>query len=185
MLAMSFADPEQAYTVQVDPSGKEAAITGEKQKGYLLDPPVTYLPELIYDKDGTPQIKITVYNSGSQTDSFVLRSSDEQRSPVGLGIYGLSDGCYYGLLHEFVNYGQSLETEQYVQTVISVDPQDKKIMRSASTPAPDMIIDLSPDGSYFMKISDDSLTVLPISEYFTDWTEFEFYQCEFYQSEAR
>ena len=33
MLTMSFADLEEAYTVKVDPTGAEAKIIGEKQKG--------------------------------------------------------------------------------------------------------------------------------------------------------
>lgn len=173
-LIMSFSDVEEAYTVEVDPSGTEAEIVGEKQKGYLISENITYLPE-IYDNDGTSQVKATIYKSGEKIGAFSIGTTEKSRNVAGLSIYGISNDNWFGILHEFVNYSGNPDDEEYTQTSVSFNTKDGKIKTSESRFNDDEIIKLSKDDTYCMSFSDNALTIKPISEYFSDWGDNEIY----------
>ena len=173
-LIMSFYDVEEAYTVEVDPTGTETEIVGEKQKGYLISENITYLPELIYDNDETSQLKATIYKSGKKFDEFRIGTTEKNRSVAGLSIYGISNDNWFGILHEFVNYSENPDDEEYIQTSVSFNTKDRKIKTSDSR-FNDEIIKLSKDDTYCMSFSNETLTIKPISEYFLDWGNNEIY----------
>ena len=166
---MSFSDTEGAYTVEVDPSGEEVKIVGEKQKGYLISENITYFPELIHDNDETSQLKATVYKSGEEIDKFRIGTSEKHRSVAGLSIYGISNDNWFGTLHEFVNYSGNPNDEEYIQTSVSFNTKDGNIKTSDSRFNYGEIIKLSKDDTYCMSFTDNALTIKPISEYFSDW----------------
>ncbi len=168
-LIMSFSDVEGAYTAEVDPTGTEAEIVGEKQKGYLISENITYLPELIYDNDERSQVKATVYKSGEKIDEFRIGTAEKNRSVAGLSIYGISNDNWFGILHEFVNYSGNPDDEEYTQTSVKFNTKDGKIQTSESRFNYDEIIKLSKDDTYCMSFTDKTLTIKPISEYFGDW----------------
>ena len=174
-LIMSFSDLEGAYTVEVDPTGAEVEIVGEKQKGYLISENITYLPELIYDNDETNQLKAVVYKSGKKIDEFRIGTTEKNRSMAGLSIYGISNDNWFGILHEFVNDGETPEDEEYIQTLVSFNTEDGEIKTSESRFHYDEIINLSKEDTYCMSFSDETLTIKPISEYFSDWSNNEIY----------
>ena len=168
-LIMSFSDTEGAYTVEVDPSGAEVKIVGEKQKGYLISENITYFPELIHDNDETSQLKATVYKSGEEIDKFRIGTSEKHRSVAGLSIYGISNDNWFGTLHEFVNYSGNPNDEEYIQTSVSFNTKDGNIKTSDSRFNYGEIIKLSKDDTYCMSFTDNALTIKSISEYFSDW----------------
>ena len=168
-LIMSFSDVEGAYTAEVDPTGTEAEIVGEKQKGYLISENITYLPELIYDNDETSQVKATIYKSGEKIGAFRIGTTEKNRSVAGLSIYGISNDNWFGILHEFVNYSGNPDDEEYTQTSVKFNTKDGKIQTSESRFNYDEIIKLSKDDTYCMSFTDKTLTIKPISEYFGDW----------------
>ena len=173
-LIMSFSDVEEAYTAEVDPTGTEAEIVGEKQKGYLISENITYLPE-IYDNDGTSQVKATIYKAGEKIGTFSIGTTEKSRNAAGLSIYGISNDNWFGILHEFVNYGENPDDEEYIQTLVSFNTKDGKIKTSESCFNDNEIIKLSKDDTYCMSFSDKALTIKPISEYFSDWSYNEIY----------
>ena len=168
-LIMSFADIEEAYTAEIDLSKAAAEIIGEKRKGYLIDENVTYLPKVSDSENNAKQVDITVYESGNVTNTFSISPAESDRSIIGLSIYGVSGGNCFGLLHEFVNPTGAPEDEQYIQTSVNINANDGTIQTSESCLDGDEIIKLSSGGTYCMKISDSSLTIKPIGEYFSDW----------------
>ena len=170
-LIMSFSDIDGAYTVEIDPTGAETEIVGEKQKGYLIGDDITYLPESINDNDGTSQVKATIYRSGKEVGAFSIGTREKSRSLEGLSIYGISNGDWFGILHEFVNYGEDSDDEKYVKTSVSIDTKDKKIRTSESHFNDDDIIKLSENNTYCMSFSNKSLTIKPIDRYFSGWSE--------------
>ncbi len=174
-LIMSFSDVEEAYTVEVDPTGAETEIVGEKQKGYLIGEDITYLPEVIYDYDETSRIKATIYKSGERISEFSIGAREKARSIAGLSIYGISNDNWFGILHEFVNYGGNPDDEKYIQTSVSFNIKDKKIKTFESSFNDDEIIKLSENDTYCMSFSNESLTIKPISECFSDWNDNDIY----------
>ncbi len=174
-LVMSFSDIDEPYTVEVDPTGKETEIVGEKQKGYLIGENITYLPELINDNDETSKVKVTIYSSGEQIGKFTIGTKEKSRSMLGLSIYGISHDEWFGILHEFVNYGEDPGGEEYVKTSVSIDTKDEKIKTSENHFNDDEIIKLSKDDTYCMSFTDNALTIRPISEYFSDWSDSDIY----------
>ena len=174
-LIMSFSDVEEAYTAEIDPSGEEAEISGEKQKGYLIGENITYLPEIIQNDDEPSQVKAAIYKSGEKIGEFSIGSGERSRSMAGLSIYGISNGNWFGILHEFVNYGENPDDEKYTQTPVSFNTKDKKIKTSENRFSDDEIIKLSKTDTYCMSFSDEALTIKPISEYFSDWVDNDIY----------
>ena len=170
MLVMSFADLDEAYTVTVDPTGEETKIVGEKQRGYLIDKTITYLPQV---DEETNQLQITVFEDENQTDAFILSSNDSNRTVSGLSVYGISDSCWFGVLHEFVNDEEG--NEEYVQTPVSINAKDGNIRTSENHFSGNEVIELTAEGAYCMERSDDTLTIQPISKYFSDWTKSDVY----------
>lgn len=174
-LIMSFSDVEEAYTVEVDPMGTEAEIVGEKQKGYLIGENTTYLPELIYDNDETSRVKATIYKLGEKVGEFSIGTTEKNRNMAGLSIYGISNDNWFGILHEFVNYGESPDDEEYTQTPVRFNTKDGKIKTTENYFNGDEIIKLSKYDTYCMSFSDKTLIIKPISEYFSDWIDNEIY----------
>ncbi len=170
-LIMSFADIEEAYTVEIDPTGAETEIVGEKQKGYLIGENITYLPELINDNDEASQVKVTIYRSGEKISEFNIGTVEKNRSIQGLSVYGVSNYEWFGILHEFVNDGEDPSDEKYVKTSVSIDTKNEKIKTSENCFDDDEIIKLSKDNTYCMSFLDNALTIKPISEYFSDWSD--------------
>ena len=168
-LIMSFADIEEAYTAEIDLSKETAEIIREKQRGYLIDENVTYLPEQGDSETGAHQIDVTFFKSGNEIDKFSIVPAESGRSLIGLLAYGVSGGNCLGLLHEFVNPTGAPEDEQYIQTPVSINANDGTIQTSESRLDGDEVIKLTSGGTYCMKISDSSLTIKPIGEYFSDW----------------
>lgn len=170
VLLMSFYDIDGAYTAEVDVTGAEAAIVGEKLPGYLVDKNMTYSPEVIYGEgeEGMKAVEVTVYNSGEVADVFRIAAAEEGRTTVGFAIYGASDGKYYGTLGEFVIHGDAPSDEEYVQTSVCIDTKNGKIEKGESGLSGDEIVKLTDNGTYCMKISDGTLTVKPVGAYFDD-----------------
>lgn len=173
VLLMSFYDIDGSYTAEVDVTGAEAAIVGEKLPGYLVDKNMTYSPEVIYGEgeEGMKAVEVTVYNSGEVADVFRIAAAEEGRTTVGIAIYGASDGKYYGTLGEFVIHGDAPWNEEYVQSVVCVDTKMGKIRKGNGSLSGDEIVKLTDNGTYCMKISDGTLTVKPVGAYFDDMPE--------------
>ncbi len=174
-LIMSFSDIDEAYTVEIDPNGMETEIVGEKQKGYLIGGKITYLPELINNNDETSQVKVTIYRSGEKIRDFSIGTVEKSRSMQGLSIYGVSNDEWFGILHEFVNYGEDPSDEKYIKTSVSIDTKNEKIKTSDKYFDDDAIIKLSKDDTYCMSFLNNALTIKPISEYFSDWSDSDIY----------
>ena len=174
-LFLSFADTEEAYSVEIDPTEAETKRIGEKQRGYLIGKNVTYLPEVIDDDNGTSRLKATLFESGEKTEEFYIGSTEKSRTVIGLSLYGLSDGNWFGILHEFVNEGENPDDEQYVQTFVNINPKDGKIKTSDRCLDDRDIVKLSKDDTYCMSLSDKTLTVKPIRAFFSNWTESDLY----------
>lgn len=173
VLLMSFYDIDGAYTAEVDVTGADAAIVGEKLPGYLVDKNMTYSPEVIYGEgeEGVKAVEVTVYNSGEVADVFRIAAAEEGRTSIGLTLYGVSDGKYYGTLGEFVIHGDAPSDEEYVQSSVCIDTKNGKIEKGESGLSGDEIVKLTNGGAYCMKISDGVLTVKPVGAYFGDMPE--------------
>lgn len=171
VLLMSFYDIDGACTAEVDVTGADAAIVGEKVPGYLIEENLTYQPEVIYDEESMRAVGVTVYESGEAADSFRIAAAEEGRTLIGLTLYGVSDGKYYGTLGEFVIHGDAPSDEEYVQSSVCIDTKNGKIEKGESGLSGDEIVKLTNGGAYCMKISDGVLTVKPVGAYFGDMPE--------------
>ena len=74
-----------------------------------------------------------------------------------------------------MNYSGNPDDEEYTQTAVRFNTKDGKIKTSESCFNNDEIVKLSKDDTYCMSFSDNSLTIKPISEYFSDWGDNEMY----------
>ena len=171
VLLMSFYDIDGACTAEVDVTGADAAIVGEKVPGYLIEENLTYQPEVIYDEESMRAVGVTVYESGEAADSFRIAAAEEGRTLIGLTLYGVSDGKYYGTLGEFVNSSDTPADEEYVQSSVCIDVKSGRIEKGESGLSGDEIVKLTNGGAYCMKISDGVLTVKPVGAYFDDMPE--------------
>ena len=169
---LSFFDFDGPFTAKIDPTGDEVKIVGEKTPGYLIDRNATYLPEITESEEGLAQVAVTVYKQGESPEQFIIGSNSPDRSMAGLSVYDLDGDTLIGLLHEFVN---TADGEQYVQTMVAINTKDGKIQVSDSHFDGDEIFELSSDGTYCMKQSDNTLSIKPVRAYFTDWEESDLY----------
>ncbi len=171
MLVMTFADIEGAYTAEVDPSGADVKIVGEKQSGYLICENTTYLPAIAGGGGGADRVDVAVYRSGQLLESFGIGSAEKSRIMAGLSIYGISGEDWFGLLHEFVVDEKDPPQEQYVQTAVRFNTKEGRIKTSESAFAGDVVIRVSKSDSYCLCFSENALTIKPIAQYFSDWAE--------------
>ncbi len=167
---------------RLDVSGKEARVVSEPVPGSRLSDFLTFRPVLQYNADGTlsDHIQVELYQNGEKSRVFTLTShTSEDVCIVGLNLYGVVNGDYWGKLYERIPDNSNPTGSRLQETFLRIQ-SGTSVPMACGNPLPEAdlrqsygnetyIIHFTGAGLSFRRLADVCQTWSPASQFEISW----------------